>query len=247
MRRKRSDFVQTGFTLIEMMVVVAIIAIVALLAMASLGQLGSAASAQSAAHELQSNLDKARMLAADRGTSVWVVVYPERNRAGAVGEGAYFIYEDRPGSFDDSAQAYSYENFDPPALLAPPSGVTGRLVDSVYLQDYDKPIRFDIGTGSGAATFTAPFAGLNGITDAEVRACSFCTDSGADRRGALVFEPDGTVRFLDADGAPAAAPVVANATSSARAHSLGLTTGDNSRSYLFGISGPTSFVGFFGN
>ncbi|MBF5042818.1 prepilin-type N-terminal cleavage/methylation domain-containing protein [Aggregicoccus sp. 17bor-14] len=225
---------RAGFTLLELMVVLAVAAILAALGLASLQGVGDRTAALGAANDLQSVLNLARARAYERGVDVWVIVYPEGQRDGpSDGGGAYFVYEDRSGQFgaaDGGAPdgGLSYAQFAPPSRLRPTAGVAeGVLVEERYLADYSRRAGVHFGVNPALASFSAPFA-------MDAGTCSFCT--GTPARGAIVFSGDGTTRFVDASGA-----LVAE-----RAASLGIVDAAQARAYLFGISAPTSFVGTYG-
>lgn len=218
-----------GFTLLEAMVVVAIVAILAALGLGTLQGVGDKSAALNAAHDLQSVLHLARARAYERGTDVWVIVYPQGQRGGpGDGGGAYFLFEDRSGDFGAAGGSpdggLDYASFEPPGSVR---GTTGVLVEERYLADYSRRAGVRFGVNTALANFSEPFS-------MDAGTCSFCT--GSPPRGAIVFGGDGSTRFVGDDGVPIPA----------RAASLGLVDDAQTRAYLFGISAPTSFIGSYG-
>jgi prepilin-type N-terminal cleavage/methylation domain-containing protein len=220
-----------GFSLLEMMVVVAIVGILSAMGLSALELMNARASPQNAAADFSGALSAAHNRAVERSIDVYVVIYPNRGPTGAVGNGSYFVIEDRALNFRTTTPAVNYTNFNPPAVLHPPVAV-GRVLEEVYLDRYPKrTVRFG---ATGTLPFQAPFIGLaNGVD------CSFCGGSGASRRGAIAFHADGTAGFLDHTGAPVA---VGGATALARAASIGLVSTDLSRQYLFAVSSAVSHL-----
>lgn len=231
-----------GFTLIEMMIVVAIIGVVTALAFAGYQQMGKVGSIQNAAHNLQSALSRARAIAQEKNADVWFIVYPEIKEDGTVGDfGAYFTFLDTDGNFGTATAQRSYADFAPPAAIEPNAGDADRLIEAVYLErEGGKNAKF----GKGTARHQAPFAtsATDGLNAAAIQQeCSFCSGNGAARRGAMVFKPDGSVRFFDGAGAE----ISANGTVvSGRAGSLGLVERESAtrRSFVVAISAPTGFM-----
>jgi hypothetical protein len=206
-------------------------------------RIGVQGAAQNAAHDLYSAISKARAMAQDSGSDVWLIVYPQGRRAGATGgPGAYFIVQDLAMDFGTDTGAYNYEDFDLPGAFQPPGGAVSRLVEARFLEDYPgQRVRFGVlpTTHPSAVNFKAPFVGL------ERSACKVC---GTTERGAVVFSPDGGARFRDANGGDVT--LSGDSTALGRAVSLGLREGNadaalDTRSYLFAISGPTGYVSFF--
>lgn len=214
----------SGFTLVEMMMVVAIVGVLAMLAAAGYERLGQRAALQNATFDLQGSLSWARSRAIERGSNVWVIIYPQGKRNAATGgKGAYFVYEDLTMRFASPGQpTFGYDDFRIDNSFNP-IDTEGQLLQTRYMEDYKGgAISF---ARMGTTTFAAPFSGLTPVV-----ACSVCVGAGS--RGAMVFTGDGTVRFYDGAGALLSLGDVSLA--------LG-NTGDN-RGYIFGISGATAFV-----
>jgi len=220
---------RSGFTLIEMMVVVAIFAILVTLAVAAWSAIQTRGAAQNAARDFGAAIAMARSRAIDRGTEVWLIVFTDVDASGQPGgSGAYFVYEDPDGNFTTGGTR-NWNNFDPGAN--PPFGNTeggegDKLLSETFLDSYGrKSARFAV---SGGVQPGAPFTGL------APSACSFC----AGNKGALIFRPDGSVGLVRADGtsAPPASFDVAG-----RAASLGIRATTGPQEYVFAVSAPTGF------
>ncbi len=232
-----------GFTLIELMVAGAVVAVLVALAVAAFSRIGGQAAPQNAAHDLYSALQRARSIAVGRNAQVWVVVYPLIGETAAAGNGAWFVLEDREGNFGIAGSpGATYAAFDP--LSPHPANAGVRLIEHRYLDRYPRRnARFGTATGSAGASFRVPFEGLNALAEA-ARTCSFCSGNGPAQRGAIVFDGNGSARFVDATGAPAAPASTATQTAN-RTHTLALSDGDGTeRGYLYAISAPTGFIGF---
>lgn len=216
----------SGFTLVELMVVIAIVGVLAMLAAAGYERLGQRAALQNATFDLQGDLSWARSRALERGSNVWVIVYPQASRSSTTGgNGAYFVYEDLTMRFARPGLAtFGYDDFrlDNTLDLTDTEVRQGQLLQARYLDEYKGgAIRF---ARVGTTIFPAPFATL------APAACTVCTGAGA--RGAMVFTGDGTVRFYDGTGA----------LLSLGDASLAVGNLADNRGYIFGINGATAFV-----
>jgi prepilin-type N-terminal cleavage/methylation domain-containing protein len=226
----------SGFTLLELMIVVAIIGIVTSMAAATATRIGSRNATQNAASDISSLLQNARARAEQRGSDVYVIVYPTMTRAGALtgGTGALFVYEDSNGDFLTGTGPCtgagildcSWANFDPSTNnIRTPATSGDRLVQALYLSDYPKQnARF----GKSAAAFAAPFTGVG--TRANLNGCSFCQTG---NKGAVVFTGEQQLRFLTNTGLPDGQRVGGLAIQ-------GVDLPENT--FLFGLVGATGLV-----
>ncbi len=229
---------RTGFTLLELMIVVTIIGVLAALAAAAAQRIGTRNSAQNAASDISSVLQNARARAEQRGSDVYVMIYPKMTRAGALtgGNGAIFVYEDANGDFltgnglcsGASGQECSWANFAPPNDVNTQTSSSDRFVQAIYLDDYPKKnVRFGK-VASPTLDFKAPFASLGATAD--TNGCSFCATG---NKGAVVFTGEQQLRFLDDTGAPQAKRVAGLAFQA---------VDDVNNSFLFGLVGATGLV-----
>ncbi len=189
MSRKRRT--QTGFTLVEMAVVVAIAAVIAALAYSSLARMRPRGELASVTAELQAAIHGARLTAMANGKNVVVMFFPQYAVRQTVGR--VIIYEDGDFSFFSTVGgvAPTFDGYDPAVLAAGPNS---RVLDTI---DLPRGVVFGPPTGIGAgATLPAPLNLVNVTTF-----CSFCL-AGGDRRGAMVFDTTGRLSYYSANGPP---------------------------------------------
>jgi prepilin-type N-terminal cleavage/methylation domain-containing protein len=185
-----------GFTLIELMVVVAIIGITTAMTVFAFGRQKPRRQLDGVALELRAQLMGARQTALSTGTPVAAVVFPDF--ATGTGTGRVVFYRDGDFSLFSGAAPVNLDGLDP---ADPVADARSEILETL---DLDNGVVVGPVTGQGAsAVMPAPFGGIAINVD-----CLFCT--GADRRGAIVFQPNGTVTFQDRAGPPLALPLGAS-------------------------------------
>ena len=193
-----------GFTLLELMTVVAIIGVVSAMSVSTFTQLSAQNATQSAASDIYSLLQSARSRSEQRGSDIYVVVFPGFNKATSAttgGRGALFVYEDADGDFltgtgsCNGTDECSWTNFTPPNDIRSAPTQRDRLLSTIFLEDYPKAnVRFGM---DATKDWAFPFNSIG--NDADATGCSFCSGD----RGAVLFT-DGQALLLDNTGAPLA-------------------------------------------
>lgn len=209
---------RAGFTVLELVVVLAIVSILVALGVAGYEAIGRKGSSRNAAADLYTAISQAKIEATSRGVDVWLIFYPQAARGGdgdgGTGHGAYFLYEDTNGQF----LANDWASFSP-ASSGQPDG--GRLLQKVFLDEYDNRVLFGLrpGVDAGSSTTLASSG------------CSFCDGTGADQRGALVFRGEGGTFLIDSGG-----------NRSTERASLAIKSTDGQQGYLYTVSSATGFI-----
>lgn len=174
-----------GFTLIEMMVVVAIVLIVSTLAVVGLSRARPRANLSTTSTELYALFRNARTNAMSTGRTTIVMVFPNfANPRGGIGR--VIAFEDANAAFFLSATTPNFSTF-APATYNPGS-------DSEILASLDFPPGVVIG-GRMQTNPGLPFSAVDTTVD-----CGFCM-TGGDRRGAVVYDSRGRATFRNAIGA----------------------------------------------
>jgi prepilin-type N-terminal cleavage/methylation domain-containing protein len=172
----------SGFTFVELAVVIAISAVLAVLGWSNLWRLRPRARLADASSELVALVHGARQHALATGNDVAVMVFPTYASAGSTGR--VIVYEDGDATFFSDAGAPNFAGYDPAVLRTGNRGVV--------VADYDLPRNVVVGPTAGAgasAALVAPLAGIPINVD-----CSFCM-TGGDRRGAIRFDSRGRAFF----------------------------------------------------
>lgn len=191
MRHRRNAAAQSGYTLIELMVVVAIIGIMATIAGSYFLRTTSRGNLASSASELQALFHQARQTALATGNPVAVLVYPNYSPpsgGGATAKGYFIVYQDACFDFftGGATCGVSYSAYAPATLKY---GGTSQVIDTMTL-----PHGVVVGPSTGmgaAATLRAPLQGV--VVNV---ACSFCGTTG----GAVQFDSRGQATFFKLSG-----------------------------------------------
>jgi len=192
----------SGFTLIEMVIVISIVAILAAAAVASLKRGRNRASLLAATTELASLLHQARQTALGTGTPVAVLLYKGYSAPGSGATGYAIVYQDACFDFftGGATCGVTYATYDPSVLAFGTSGTT----KSAVLDTMALPPGVIVGPATGMGTGTALRAPIAGIpVDVD---CSFCGATG----GAVVFDASGQASFYSLAGGSQTGPLAVN-------------------------------------
>jgi prepilin-type N-terminal cleavage/methylation domain-containing protein len=174
-----------GFTLVEMMVVLAILVTLAALAAISLQRARPRANLANVSTELLALLRNARQNAMATGRNTVVVVFPQfQNPDG--GTGRVIVFEDPDATFFRAATSPNFQT------LVPGTFNVGAATE--ILLSIDLPRGTEIG-GALATALAAPYERVDGSLS-----CGFCS-TGLDGRGAVQYDSRGRATFHSANGA----------------------------------------------
>lgn len=185
----RRDGSRRGFTLLEMMVVVAVVGVVAAMAVFGFGRQKARSGLAGATVELQSLLHGARQNALASGFPTVVMVFPGFTTSGGAAAGRIIVYEDHEGTLFSAAGPVNFGSYDPANVVAAPQ--------SLILDTMDVPREVTVGPPDGqggSVLMPVPFDRVPVNA-----ACTFC---GADR-GAIAFDVKGQATFYVGNGPPA--------------------------------------------
>lgn len=215
--RRRSG----GFSLIEVVVVLSILSILVSLSVVALGVLPTRARMSGGVLELNAALSAARSHSLGRGVRTAVLIDTAHGAPGAAARIRYWTVMD-PWFLLDEAMA-AHPRWSAPEELLPPLPVpagsgfrvlsSGHFAESVRLApsgfrslvnpsiqpgcgDAGAPsVELASGTVDGSWAFPPPFCQVP-----DNAPCTFCSPAGGTVRGAILFEPDGRVALLNAQG-----------------------------------------------
>ena len=210
-----------GFTLVEVVVVLSILSILLTLSVMALGVLPARARMSGGVLELNAALSAARSHSLGRGVRTAVLIDTAQGDTGAGARIRYWTVVDPWFLLDDAmaerADWSAPEELVPPLPAPPGAGFrvldSGHFGDSVRLapegfrvlaspqiqpgcaNDRAPSVELSSGTREGSWSFPPPFCQVPDDVP-----CTFCSAAGGTVRGAILFEPDGRVALLDAEG-----------------------------------------------
>jgi prepilin-type N-terminal cleavage/methylation domain-containing protein len=182
-----------GFTLVEVMVVVAIIGVLASVSVATLSRMQPRMDVMSALDDLSATLSQAQARAQSRGGDVWVIILPTGAGTSTRERGGFLVYEDLDRDLNFST--FDLDNNGVPTL-APEAG--DQVLNQTWYgrEPFRGRIQLGLNAGQGFA-LNVPFSGA-------AATCNFCSNNLGTLRGAIVFQADGEVRLVDGAGLPVA-------------------------------------------
>ncbi len=211
----------SGFTLIEVMVVLAILSILLTLSVMALGVLPNRARMSGGVMELNAALSAARSHSLGRGVRTAVLIDTAEGSTAEDARVRYWTVVD-PWFLLDEAMTGTPRWTDPesltPPLPAPPGSSfrvldQGRFASNVRLapagfralatrriqpgcsSNRAPTVELTSGSAEGSWAFPPPFCQVPDDTP-----CTFCSPEGGTVRGAILFEPDGRVTLVNALG-----------------------------------------------
>ena len=180
-----------GFTLIELMIVVAVIVILSALAVANLWRLKPRADLAGATAELAALLHQARQTALQDGKPVAVIFYPgfSQNVGGYVSTGYVVMYEDACYDFFTKSPAcgVAFTDYADPSKLK--TGGQSKVIDTMTF-----PMNVVFAEAIEMASSKSLPAPLDKIP--VDKGCTFCGTTA----GAAQFDAQGRVTFYSLDG-----------------------------------------------
>ena len=183
----------SGFTLLEVMVVVAIIGILAGLSVTTLSRMQPRMDVMGALDDLSATLAQAQARAQAGGGDVWVVFVPTSTGTSTRARGGILVYEDLDR---DLAFGALVINDAGQLVTAPEPG--DELLGTTWYDDepFQGRVQLALKPGEGFS-LNAPFSGA-------AATCNFCSNGPGGLRGAIVFQANGEVRLVDGTGAQVA-------------------------------------------